>query len=469
MTSYFPNKLIFLLSFILSMVFLAFNQFNYSFLVILVFIVYYLLNFHYKVLIYSSIILFISFTRFGFAASRDFITLSLVVLLYYLFFKEYGFKFKQYPKLPRPVIYFFILLFATLTISTIGSKSPGDSLIPYFRTIVFFSICYIYYSTVDKISDMIIYLIMIILAQFVISLSIYTEFVNSGFSFFIENGILARFAGFTDNPNVVGLIIVITSSIILGLFFHDKFKTPSKKMLLSFLLLNNLLITILTDSRAAIIALVFCGGFILFFSNKKLLVISILVTTIIAFLLMLIPSVNELVNILLRLEGKSLRTYLWDAGYQLFCNNWLTGVGPECYKNYSFTYLPSSLMTYLAEAGHLAPGKTPSPHNYILLMASENGIMGILSVLSLYILYFYLNIKNIMYYKNSNNNLYILMITFLAAGIGIFWRSFFEVSGIMNYGYMATDLPFWILMIFMAYIYQNREKLTGKIITKNMA
>src|ERR1035437_7599020 len=102
MTSYFPTKLIFLLSIILSMVFLAFNQGIYSFLVILVFIIYYLLNFHYKVFIYSSIILFISFTRFGFAASRDIITLTLVVLLYYLFFKEYGFNYKQFPRLPRP-------------------------------------------------------------------------------------------------------------------------------------------------------------------------------------------------------------------------------------------------------------------------------------------------------------------------------------------------------------------------------
>jgi O-antigen ligase len=310
---------------------------------------------------------------------------------------------------------------------------------------------------------------MIILAQFVISLSIYTEFINSGFSFFLTNGILARFSGFYDNPNIVGLVIVITSCIILGLFFHDNFTSRPKKILLSILLLNNLIITILTDSRAAIIALIFCGGFILFFFNKKLLILSILGTFIIVFLLMLIPSVYELINVLLRLESKTMRPYLWDAGYQLFCNNWLTGVGPENYKYFSFTYLPSSLMDYLAEAGHLSVGKTPSPHNFILLMASENGILGAVSVLSLYILYFFLNVKTMIFFKIRNKNLYFLMITFFAAGIGIFWRSLFEVSGIMNYGYMATDLPFWILMIVMTYLFHNKEKISDRNNDRNIA
>jgi len=300
---------------------------------------------------------------------------------------------------------------------------------------------------------------MILIAQIVIGLSIYTEFINSGFSFFLVNGVMARFSGFYANPNIVGLIIVITSCVILGLFFLDNFKTRPKKIFLSFLLLNNLLLTILTDSRAAIIALIFCGGLMLFVFNRKVFVISVLGSAILALILMLIPSVNEFVTVLLRLESRSIRPYLWDSGYQLFLNNWLTGVGPELYKNYPFPYLPSAIINLLVETGNLTADKVLSPHNYILLMASENGILGLFSVLSLYLLYFYLNVKAMIFYKTRNKDLYFLMITFFAAGIGIFWRSFFEISGIMNYGYMATDLPFWILMIVMIYLFQNRETL----------
>jgi hypothetical protein len=459
MTSHFPAKFIILFSFISSVAFLLFNQSIYSFLILLVFIVYYLVNFNNKILIYSSIILLISFTRFGFSESRDIITYSLVLLLYFIFLKEFGLNIKQYPQLPRPVLYFFILLFGTITISTLGSKNIGVSLLPYFRTLVFFSVCYIYYSFINKLSVAFIFLYMIIFAQFVIGLSIYTEFINSGFSFFLANGVMARFSGLYANPNIVGLIVIITSCIILGLFFLENFKSPAKKIFLSFLLLNNLILTILTDSRAAIIALIFCGGLMLFVFNKKVFVKVFLGSALSAFLLFLIPSINEFITILLRLEARSIRPYLWDSGYQLFLNDWLTGVGPELYKNYSFTYLPSAVINLLVDTGNLSAEKVLSPHNYVLLMASENGILGIFSVLSLYLLYFYLNIKAMIFYKSSNKDLYYMMITFFAAGIGIFWRSFFEISGIMNYGYMATDLPFWILMIVMIYLFQNKETL----------
>jgi O-antigen ligase len=300
---------------------------------------------------------------------------------------------------------------------------------------------------------------MIILAQIVVGFSIYDQFIGSGFSFILANGVLARFSGFYANPNIVGLIIVITTCIILGFFFLQDFKSRYKKVLLSLLLLNNLLITILTDSRAAIIAMIFCGGFILFVFNRKVFIKAIIGTILIASLLMLIPSVNDLVTILLRLEARSVRPYLWDSGYQVFLKNWLTGVGPEQFKYYQFTYLPSYIIKLLVDTGNLAWGKTPSPHNFILLMAAENGILGVFSVLSLCVLYFYLNIRSMLYFKSRNKDLYILMITFFTAGIGIFWRSFFEISGIMNYGYMSTDLPFWILMITMTYLYKNKETL----------
>ena len=460
-------KIVFILSLISSFVFLIFNPFIYSFLIILIFVVYYFASANRNVVLNASIIVLISFTRFGFASSRDIITYAIVILLYFLFLKEFGFYFKAYPKLPRLVTYFFTLLFVTITFSTISSKEPMMSLLPWVRTLVFFSVCYIYYSFINKVSVVFNLLYMIILAQLVVGLSIYHEFISSGFSFFLANGVLARFSGFYANPNIVGLIIVITTCLVLGLFFLEGFKTPLKRSILSLLLLNNLIITVLTDSRAAIVAMVFCGGAILFVFDKKALIKTVIGVLIVAYLLMLIPSVNEMVNILMRLDARSVRPFLWDSGYQIFLQHWLTGVGPEQFQKYPFTYLPSNIIQLLIDTGNLGWGKVPSPHNFIILMAAENGILGLISVISLYVLYFYLNIKSMIFFKDISKDMYILMITFFAAGIGIFWRSFFEISGIMNYGYMATDLPFWILMIIMTYLYKNKETMTAKIISED--
>src|ERR1035437_3557665 len=100
MNSFLTNKSIILFALVSSALFLVFNPGIYSLIILVAFAVYYFANFNRYVIIYSSIIIMISFTRFGFAGSRDIITYALVLLLYFLFLKEYGFNFKEYPRLP---------------------------------------------------------------------------------------------------------------------------------------------------------------------------------------------------------------------------------------------------------------------------------------------------------------------------------------------------------------------------------
>ena len=106
-------------------------------------------------------------------------------------------------------------------------------------------------------------------------------------------------------------------------------------------------------------------------------------------------------------------------------------------------------------------GKIPSPHNYFLLMGAENGVLGILTSVSVFILFFYLSGKTLMMSKKMDREYYIFSVAIVAIGIGTFLRAFFEISGIMYYGYISRDLPFWIIFLILIFIYKRMKNNSG--------
>jgi len=57
--------------------------------------------------------------------------------------------------------------------------------------------------------------------------------------------------------------------------------------------------------------------------------------------------------------------------------------------------------------------------------------------------------------KTKKEEVYIITLAFIAVGMGTLFRSFFEVSGIMSYGYISRDIPFWLIFISLIYLYKN--------------
>jgi hypothetical protein len=47
----------------------------------------------------------------------------------------------------------------------------------------------------------------------------------------------------------------------------------------------------------------------------------------------------------------------------------------------------------------------------------------------------------------------------IAAGIGLFFRGLFEAIGLIFYGYITADLPFWILFGILIFIYFNTKRI----------
>ena len=65
-------------------------------------------------------------------------------------------------------------------------------------------------------------------------------------------------------------------------------------------------------------------------------------------------------------------------------------------------------------------------------------------------------VKNKINGTNAAN--YPLVISILSIIVGILVRSFFEITGIITYGFITRDLPLWIILIILVYLYQKSEE-----------
>jgi len=436
------------------------------YLVVILFAAFLFLIFQRNFIILLTIVLFISFTSFAFKGARDVVTVLSIAALFYLFLKQYGLKYSEYPAVPMEVSYFFLLLIVTLITSTLFSTSTGQSLASLLHTIIFFMICYLFYSLIRDKNKIYIYIFGIIIAVLIIDISIYSDFIKAGFAFHLNNGILARFAGVYSNPNVVGLTLFIASCFILALFYVERFKSRRSKFFLGVLLLNSAAAFIITDSRAAGIALLIGFIFILSILNRKILRRVLLFGLPILLFLFLIPPIQNAIFILLRVDEGS-RLHLWGEGLRMFSDHFLTGVGPGMYGHFYVSYT-SSFYIMLAEKLQQLYRGVPNPHNFIIAMAAENGIMGMITAISMFALYFFFAFKCIKGYKNIDRDYYVLSVVIFGIGLGVLENSFFEVMGIMSYGFITHDLPFWLTYIILIFMYQRLKKIKKFDIAANV-
>ena len=107
--------------------------------------------------------------------------------------------------------------------------------------------------------------------------------------------------------------------------------------------------------------------------------------------------------------------------------------------------------------GELFAGR-PNPHNFILLLACENGILGLITGIFSFVLFFYMAYKCLKGYKNLDREFYVFSVVITGIGLGALERSFFEVSGI-SYNYITQDLPFWLIFFILAYMYKKLKEI----------
>ena len=60
--------------------------------------------------------------------------------------------------------------------------------------------------------------------------------------------------------------------------------------------------------------------------------------------------------------------------------------------------------------------------------------------------------------KSGSEKIYFIILGIIAVGIALFIRGLFEAIGLIYYGYITADLPFWILFSILIFIYLFKHK-----------
>lgn len=384
---------------------------------------------------------------------RIYLNIFLTIIIIYLFLKEYGFAFHKYPKVPKIIIYFVLVMFFCLLSASVTSIDPQTSLISLLTTIFFFTICYLFYSMLKTIEDVYTLIFSIIISTFVISISIFIDFFSLGPAVFFVRGMLSNEIELSSMIRYTEYVVFFISLSFLISFYLLKQNSSNKyKITIILLVLLNVIILVFANSRgslgAAVVSILFL--FIYYF-RKKIFIYLLITLTLILIAYSSIPILEESTEAYLRLGTVSERELFWNSGVEIFEDYPIFGIGPNLYPLYFATYAPPGVYE------HIGYDKitNPTPHNLFLRYAAETGSLGLIVPIFFFIMYFSISLKTLALTKNNSREYFVLTITATGIGIAMFLRSFIEVTGVLAYGYLTLDLPFWIVVVIMIFIYQK--------------
>lgn len=222
----------------------------------------------------------------------------------------------------------------------------------------------------------------------------------------------------------------------------------------------------MTDSRGAILAFVVSTLFLLYNINKRVFKISLILILLIMSLLFLNP-ISQYIDLYFRFEKVSTgRDVIWSIIYKIIATHPLLGVGPAATRYYLFPNLTCMLGSPAGNliAWHYRIIEFGHAHNFYLFFWSDLGLPGLITSIFLPFSFFKLGFKNLKRLKHYNEEYYYLTLGILAGGLGMFIRGIYEWSGLISYGTISSDMPFWIIFIILWYINCKKIKKEDKIL-----
>jgi O-antigen ligase len=172
----------------------------------------------------------------------------------------------------------------------------------------------------------------------------------------------------------------------------------------------------------------------------------------------LYEPLGSLSSLLFRLEsGLANRDHLWTQSLNIIKDHPLFGIGPGAFKYEMFNYFPVMLNSWEGELFvelYNMTGGTNVSHNFFLFFFSEMGILGLITAFTLPLIFFRIGIKTLKKHNNLERRYYFI-VTLIVIGIAIFVRSFVENIGVLNYGRITADLPFWLVFSSLVYYYRK--------------
>lgn len=387
------------------------------------------------------------------------VNLASILILFYVFFKKFALEFSKYPRLPGWMINFILLVIFSMLFSTIFSESISTGLIETSRQIVFFVIIYIMYSFMESEHSISLYIFSIIIAGGILSISIVYSFISSDkLMYLLATTGLVVDAGYFYNQAAAGGILAVSIPLTLALIVsRDRKFLHDKKVFLMFFIIEFISL-LLTNSRAAISACIISLVAMTFMLNRKIFNKIIQRVIFVLFgLLLFFPSLINVFLTFFRVDRvlDNTRYVLWDMAFAMYIDHPIFGVGPGLFRDYMYKYLPVMLGTWqegqlrwLYEVvGNGSGGGLP--HNFFISKIAELGILGFMTALILPILFFYTGNKLVKRMRKENSNNFPLIVSIFCIGVGLFYRSFFEATGFLSYGWITRDLPFWLIFLIL--------------------
>lgn len=411
--------------------------------------------------LFLSIFLYLTFISDIIHSVRVYIQILGFILLGYIFIKRYGFNFKSYPHLPKIFLGFILLFYFSMFISSIFSKYFIAGIEEIIKQSIFFLIIFMIYAFLDRMKFIRTVLYALIFATIIVTVSILYEYIQNGFNFinYVQDTQI-RLTGILTNVNAAGSYFgaIFPVSIVSISFFKDKrFKIPA-------IVLNVLLLlgVIITTSRSAYLSIIISILFISFMLNKKLFFKIILSVVIIILMIILIPQLNEFFSLFFRIEsGISQRDQLWQLSFNMVKEHPLFGIGPGAYSYEMLNYLPVLLNSWVGQQFVILRDVTfgaNNSHNFFLFFTTDMGVLGLLTSLVFPIVFLKIGFDTLKKYAGKNDKLYIFTVGLVAAGLGLFFRGIFEGIGLLTYGWITMDLPFWIIYTILISLNVNDFK-----------
>jgi len=260
-------------------------------------------------------------------------------------------------------------------------------------------------------------------------------------SFVIKTDTIYAFARFrpSDSVNPIFLARSLGVSILCSFFFLSKFKRSLPKILL--LLSYGLLLSpiIWSGSRAPFLGLFFAA--IIFYllqpsqtTRRKMWVSFICIICVVLFMLYSASQVTARITTPIAQEASAaFRVLAWFQGLQDFLGSPLLGIGTGSF----FLDTPWIPLIY--------------PHNLILEMACENGLLGLAAILSFIGLTAILGLRNIRFYHQNNQEIPLqLSITVFSIFAYTLWNSMFS-------GDISTNPVIWFAAGLINVLYQSKN------------
>ncbi|MCW8810026.1 MAG: O-antigen ligase family protein [Ignavibacteriaceae bacterium] len=378
------------------------------------------------------------------------------ILLGIIFLKRFGLNFKEYPHVPKSIRYLVLLYFSAMIISAVMSSYPFAGIGIIGRQAAFFIIVYIFYALIQDIAVIKNYINALMIVAVIYVIISLIAFFFEGYSLIdILSKNRTRISIVITNPEALTNFYIFSFPIAITFFLlkKQKFYRVISLLFLFFISLG----IMLTMARSSILAILLSSSILFFMIKRKLFYRFLFVIICIGLLILFYPPLNEIVTLFFRIEeGMSARDYIWSMSLNIIRDHPVFGLGPGAYRYEVFNYFPymfsdwwGKLMIYFYNVS----GGVNFSHNYFLVLFTELGILGLVTAITLPIIFFRIGIKTIKKYRTEAKNTYYLIIALFAIGASIILRNFFNSIGILYIGGLTTDLPFWLVFSSLIYFY----------------